>query len=82
MNSSLSIIFNIKNNLTTIFNQGVPSLTFSGSESEFLHTIADEAIDEAFPPNAAEAAELEAAETFVSLMAQLALLEEKNVISD
>lgn len=61
----------------TIFNDGVPSLTFQGSESEFFHSITDETLDEAFPPNAEDAAELEAAEFFVGLMANLAVLEER-----
>ena len=61
-----------------IYNNGIPTLTIQGlSESEFLHTIQDEALDEAFPPNAEEAAELEAVEVFVDLMARLAFLEEK-----
>ena len=52
-----------------VYNDGVPSLAFSkGSESEVLHGISDDTIDEAFPPTAEEAAELEAAELFVSMM--------------
>ena len=61
----------------TIYNDGIPSMTFGGSQSDFLLTLADETIDEAFPPNAAEAAELEDAEIFVDLMASLDFLEEK-----
>jgi len=61
----------------TIFNDGVPAFTFQGSESEFLHSITDETLDEAFPPSAEDAAELEAAEFFVGLMANLAVLEER-----
>lgn len=60
-----------------ICNDGIPSCCFQGTESEFLHSIADEAIDEAFPPSAEEAAELEAVEIFVEMMAMLAHLEEK-----
>lgn len=61
-----------------VFNDGVPSLTFrSGSETEILHGIPDEAIDEAFPPTAEEAAELEACEIFVDLMVNLAMMEER-----
>ena len=61
-----------------IFNDGVPAMSFQpGHESELLHGIPDDAIDEAFPPTAEEAAELEAAEYFVSLMANLAFLEER-----
>lgn len=61
----------------TIFNDGIPSLTFAGSESEFLHSITDETLDEAFPPSAEDAAELEDVEFFVKLMVKLAVLEEK-----
>lgn len=63
--------------IPAIYNDGVPSLTFQGSESEFLRTIDDDAIDEAYPPNAEEAAELEAVEIFVDLMATLAFMEER-----
>jgi hypothetical protein len=56
---------------------GIPSFTFQGTDSEFLHSIADDAIDEAFPPSAQEAAELEAVETFVEMMATLSKMEER-----
>jgi len=62
---------------TIIYNDGIPSCSFEGSDSEFLHTITDEAIEEAFPPSAQEAAELEAVEVFVEMLANLAHLEEK-----
>jgi hypothetical protein len=60
-----------------IYNDGIPCLAFQGSESEFLHYITDETIDEVFPPDAQEASEIEAMELFVDLMANLAYLEEK-----
>lgn len=60
-----------------IYNDGIPSCSFQGSRSEFLHSIPDEAIDEAFPPSATDAAELEAVELFVEMMANLAHLEER-----
>lgn len=60
-----------------IYNDGLPCLTFMGTEHEFLASITDEVLDEAFPPTAEEAAELEATEFFVSLMANLAILEER-----
>lgn len=60
-----------------IYNDGIPSCSFQGSDTDFLHSITDEAIDEAFPPSAQEAAELEAVEMFVEMMANLAHLEEK-----
>jgi hypothetical protein len=61
-----------------IFNDGVPSFMFqAGQESRLLHGITDDALDEAFPPDACDAAELEATEFFVSLMSNLAFLEER-----
>jgi hypothetical protein len=60
-----------------VYNNGVPSLVFQGSENEFLKSFQDNTIDEAFPPNAQEAAEIEAAEIFVEMMATFDLLEEK-----
>jgi len=60
-----------------IYNDGIPSLSFQGTDTEFLHSITDDAIDEAFPPTAQEAAELEAVEVFVEMMAALAHLEER-----
>jgi len=62
---------------TIIYNDGIPCLSFQGTDTEFLHSITDDAIDEAFPPTAQEAAELEAVETFVEMMAALAHLEER-----
>lgn len=61
-----------------IYNDGIPSLVVKSESavSEILHGIQDEALDEEFPPDAQEAAELEAVEIFVELMAQLSLLED------
>ena len=61
-----------------ICNDGVPSMSPANvkSESTILHGIADEAIDDCFPPTAEEVAEIEAAEKFVAIMAHLSLLEE------
>jgi hypothetical protein len=42
-----------------------------------LHGIQDEALDEGFPPNAVDAAELEAVAAFVECMAMLAYMEER-----
>ena len=62
----------------TIFNNGIPSMVVSSTEHDFLATmITDETLDEAFPPTAQDAAELEAVEFFVALMANLELLEEQ-----
>jgi hypothetical protein len=60
-----------------IYNDGVPSLAFQGSPSQFLNTIEDETLDDAFPPSAEDAAELEAVEIFVEMMASLSFLEDK-----
>jgi hypothetical protein len=66
---------------TVICNDGIPACYIQESESEFLHSISDEAIDEAFPPSAEEAAELEAVEIFVEMMATLAHLEEREEVT-
>jgi len=64
-----------------IYNDGVPSMTLLNEHDryEILNNIADEALlDEAcFPLDAADAAELEAAEAFVIEMANLSFLEER-----
>jgi hypothetical protein len=60
-----------------IYNDGIPSLSFQGSHSDFLRSIQDEVLDEAFPPTAEEAAELEAVEIFVEMMATLSYLEDR-----
>lgn len=44
--------------------------------AQMLQGIQDSAIDENFPPTAQDAAELEAVQAFVEMMAQLAFLEE------
>lgn len=61
-----------------IYNEGIPSMVLKSEDavSQILHGIQDEALDEEFPPDAQEAAELEAVEIFVEMMAQLSLLEE------
>jgi hypothetical protein len=62
-----------------IFNDGIPSMTLVSEEEvcEILHGIQDDALDEGFPPTAADAAELEAVAAFVECMAMLAYLEER-----
>lgn len=60
-----------------ICNDGIPSLSFKGTHTEFIHSITDECIDEAFPPTAQEAAELEAVDIFVEMMAKLEEREER-----
>jgi hypothetical protein len=62
---------------TIIYNDGIPSCSFQGTQCEFLHGIADDTLDEAYPPSAEDAAELEAVEIFVEMMATLAYLEDK-----
>jgi hypothetical protein len=62
-----------------IYNNGVPSMTLVSEEEvcEILHGIQDEALDESFPPTAAEAAEIEAVADFVRSMAMFAYMEER-----
>lgn len=62
-----------------IYNDGVPSMILSTEKDRYdiLHGIEDQALDQHFPPDAVEAAELEAAEAFVVEMANLAMLEER-----
>merc|ERR1711884_974495 len=69
-----------------IYNDGIPSLSYydeneNKSETEithdFLRSITDETIEEAFPPSAEDAAELDEVDVFVELMASLAHLEER-----
>lgn len=61
-----------------IFNDGVPSSVYYGGhpEHDVVQHIPDEAIEELFPPSAAEVAELEAADDFVETMAWLSYLDE------
>ena len=58
-----------------VFNDGVPSSMLS--EHDIVQGYTGEALDENFPPSAQEAAELEAVEMFVDIMAYLSMLEEK-----
>jgi hypothetical protein len=58
-----------------IFNDGIPSLMMPAHDA--AQGISDEALDEAFPPDAQEAAELEAVQQFVEMLATLSLLEER-----
>ncbi|CAJ1941259.1 unnamed protein product [Cylindrotheca closterium] len=58
-----------------IYNNGIPTLQMQESDTDFLRTFSDETLEEAFPPTAQEAAELEAVEVFVNLMANLDMLE-------
>lgn len=62
-----------------IYNDGVPSLTLPSEEDRFeiLHGIQDDAIDERFPLDASDAAEMELMEAFVTEMANLSVLEER-----
>ena len=60
-----------------IYNDGVPSMMLVSEEDVYnvLHGIEDPM--SSYPPNAEEAAELDAADEFVEAMALLALLEER-----
>lgn len=57
-----------------VYNNGMPAASIVAGEHEVLHNIQDDALEEAFPPDAAEAAELEAAQDFVMTMAFLGLM--------
>lgn len=61
-----------------IYNDGVPGfvLTTEHDVAQVLSGIQDRAIDENFPPTAQEAAEMEAVQAFVEMMAMFAFLEE------
>mmetsp|Transcript_9760 Transcript_9760/g.13795 ORF Transcript_9760/g.13795 Transcript_9760/m.13795 type:complete len:192 (+) Transcript_9760:30-605(+) len=62
-----------------IYSDGQPVAIHSGMYAghEVLQNISDDAIDEAFPPNAEDAAELDAVEDFVRFMANISILEEE-----
>lgn len=57
-----------------VFNDGVPSAMLS--DHDIVQGYTGEALDENFPPSAQDAAELEAVEMFVDIMATLAMMEE------
>lgn len=57
-----------------VYNDGLPAASFVSGEHEVLHNIQDDALEEVFPPDAAEAAELDAAQDFVMTMAFLGLM--------
>ena len=61
-----------------LYNDGVPGyvVTRENDVAKVLHGIQDQAIDENFPPTAQDAAEMEAVQAFVEMMATLAFLEE------
>lgn len=61
-----------------IYVNGKAELILAGDhpEHEIIHNIPDEAIDEVFPPTAADAAELEALDNFLTMMVNLSYLEE------
>ena len=63
-----------------IYNNGQPCLvaTCEAEVSEILHGIQDDALDEGFPPDARDAAELEEVDTFNEMQALLALMEERD----
>ncbi|GAX21761.1 hypothetical protein FisN_31Lh048 [Fistulifera solaris] len=70
------LLFELPEDAFAIYNNGVPSLVLPTEQDiyDILHGIEDPM--ECFPPDAQEAAELEACEAFVETMAMLALLEE------
>merc|ERR1740121_2195600 len=65
-----------------IYSNGVPQMTCAGMKdvSCCIQGISDDAVlEQLYPPTAAEAAEMEAAEAFVELLADIALLEEDEI---
>ena len=62
-----------------IYNDGVPEGLVCGSHADHyvIHNIPDSAIDEIFPPDAADAAEMDATDDFLALMIDLSFLEER-----
>ena len=62
-----------------IYTNGQPTMTLVTEKDRYdiLQGIDDEALDQVFPPDAEEAFELETAEAFVTEMATLAMLEER-----
>lgn len=62
-----------------IYNDGVPSMVLTSEYelNKIVHGIQDDAIDEGFPPDALDAAELDEADAFVEQMAVLAMMEEQ-----
>mmetsp|Transcript_3365 Transcript_3365/g.6298 ORF Transcript_3365/g.6298 Transcript_3365/m.6298 type:complete len:212 (+) Transcript_3365:39-674(+) len=66
-----------------IYNDGVPQGVLFGAHAahDIIHNIPDEAIDEIFPPSAADAAELDAVDDFLVTMVDLSFLEEHEEMS-
>jgi hypothetical protein len=58
---------------------GIPVM--QAVQHQVLHNISDETLDDAFPPDATDAAELDAADDFVETMALLGLLEDHEEIA-
>lgn len=59
-----------------IFNAGVPTLV-PVDKSQVVRGISDEALEQHFPPDAQDAAELDAADSFVRTLATLDIMEER-----
>jgi hypothetical protein len=64
---------------SSVYTDGMPSLLFVGDhpEHEIIHNIPDQAIDEIFPPDAMDAAELDAVDEFVHTLVDLSFLEDR-----
>eukprot|EP00558_Chaetoceros_sp_UNC1202_P005651 CAMPEP_0197246642 /NCGR_PEP_ID=MMETSP1429-20130617/18444_1 /TAXON_ID=49237 /ORGANISM="Chaetoceros sp., Strain UNC1202" /LENGTH=199 /DNA_ID=CAMNT_0042707357 /DNA_START=115 /DNA_END=714 /DNA_ORIENTATION=+ len=62
-----------------IYNDGIPQGVVVGNHADhdIIHNISDAAIDEIFPPTAYDAAELDAADDFLTAMVDLSFLEER-----
>lgn len=66
-----------------IYNDGVPILSVPTHQDceKVLHGIQDESLDENFPPDALDAAELEVCEDFNEMMAQIDSMEEREELA-
>ena len=60
-----------------VYNNGMPCASFVSGEHEVLQNIEEDNLDDAFPPDASEAAELDAVQDFVGIMSYLGLCEEQ-----
>mmetsp|Transcript_9342 Transcript_9342/g.15503 ORF Transcript_9342/g.15503 Transcript_9342/m.15503 type:complete len:196 (-) Transcript_9342:477-1064(-) len=60
-----------------VYNNGMPCASFVSGEHEVLQNIEEDSLDDAFPPDASEAAELDAVQDFVGVMSYLGLCEEQ-----
>jgi len=60
-----------------IYNNGVPSMVDVDGEWKIIRGVSDEAIEELFPPTVQEIQEMEEVDMFVELLAEMAVLEDR-----